>query len=677
MSQCCTRYSFIDDPWGWLDVEIDDDDDEAIQTIDAGTTRWRRIASGTDNRPQGRCSHSLTPIGHSCVLLFGGGYIPIESSQFCHFNDLWLFNGLTAQWKRLETFGERPSPRRGHAAQYHDDRFLVVFGGIMSGEQQQTNEHLDDLWMLDLRSLRWEQWLGPSMASMSHHNLSIQNSVWPSPRRGSLSFIHNGIFYLFGGETTENQEELEIFSLGLPKEVVAQTKQQQPQPQPQQDWKPIWTKCTVSERLVEGCPYPILLHLIQPTPMRNMMHSPSIFCEEDGTLFVFGGIIHPNHINRILFKFQVQQDGNNFHETCIYNNDEEVVWPLTRYFHGGCAVVGSNNFVIAGGVGPEGNASDSYTYNAKSKTWALLDQQNGPGPRNGLCMAPLNKTNLLLFGGGEYQTEYFDDTYVLELVGGVANSSNTNDDETMTTSSTSSSEAKESVPCEPADTTTGNNNNLQSSSTEDDTLTPVELVITAKNKDHGNHGETPSLLVEMTHVETLSTYSEFFRKMFDGPFLEANKKQIPLSEVDPMAASICLEYMREQHRLLLLVGATTTTPPTIRSKLQGMEMEELDSIVTLADMWGMYSFLRLLEEVFSTAHIGDRIEEELVLLEYAKNRGFPKLVRKCLKRIKSRFFGSSKKIMSCEDFMDKCLRDVLVDPMLLQEVKDFVKTSLL
>ena len=76
------------------------------------------------------------------VLVFGGAaWTPDPEADNSygattkHANDAWGLDLSGADgytWHPLETVGDAPSPREGHAAAMLEDRFLVVHGGCAS-----------------------------------------------------------------------------------------------------------------------------------------------------------------------------------------------------------------------------------------------------------------------------------------------------------------------------------------------------------------------------------------------------------------------------------------------------------------------------------------------------------------------------------------------------------------
>ena len=89
---------------------------------------------------------------------------------------------------------ERKPSYRQDAGQWVTDEKLWLFGGISEDRFQL----MQDLWVYDLTSNRWEM---------------IDNEVLPSPRRGSATWTDNkGRLWLFGGVTINHKDNSETLS---------------------------------------------------------------------------------------------------------------------------------------------------------------------------------------------------------------------------------------------------------------------------------------------------------------------------------------------------------------------------------------------------------------------------------------------------------------------------------
>lgn len=110
---------------------------------------WHQIED-TEPLPLSRSGHTLTWIGGSRMVLFGG-----RGSEFDVLNDVWLLdiNERYPKWKELKydlssVLGEMPFPRVGHSA-------TLVLGGkiLVYGGEDSQRRRKDDFWTLDLPAL--------------------------------------------------------------------------------------------------------------------------------------------------------------------------------------------------------------------------------------------------------------------------------------------------------------------------------------------------------------------------------------------------------------------------------------------------------------------------------------------------------------------------------------------
>lgn len=81
------------------------------------------------------------------VIRFGG-----TDGQF-HYNDTWVFDVATRQWKELQCIGFIPSPREGHASALVDD-VMYIFGG-----RGIDGKDLGDLAAFKISSTHADNWL--------------------------------------------------------------------------------------------------------------------------------------------------------------------------------------------------------------------------------------------------------------------------------------------------------------------------------------------------------------------------------------------------------------------------------------------------------------------------------------------------------------------------------------
>nr|DAD38027.1 TPA_asm: hypothetical protein HUJ06_008668 [Nelumbo nucifera] len=92
-----------------------------------------------------RGGQSVTLVGTTLVM-FGG-----EDAKRSLLNDLHILDLETMTWDEMDTVGVPPSPRSGHAAAVHAERYLLIFGG---GSHATC---FNDLHVLDLKSMEWSR----------------------------------------------------------------------------------------------------------------------------------------------------------------------------------------------------------------------------------------------------------------------------------------------------------------------------------------------------------------------------------------------------------------------------------------------------------------------------------------------------------------------------------------
>ncbi|XP_054776787.1 acyl-CoA-binding domain-containing protein 4-like isoform X1 [Prosopis cineraria] len=114
-----------------------------VLTLDLNNMTWRKLAT-TGEGPGPRDSHSAVLEGHK-MIVFGG------TNGFKKVNDIHILDLITLEWVRPECKGSPPSPRESHTATLFGEERLVIFGGSGEGD----SNYLNDLHILDLRTMRW------------------------------------------------------------------------------------------------------------------------------------------------------------------------------------------------------------------------------------------------------------------------------------------------------------------------------------------------------------------------------------------------------------------------------------------------------------------------------------------------------------------------------------------
>ncbi|XP_010259671.1 PREDICTED: acyl-CoA-binding domain-containing protein 4 isoform X2 [Nelumbo nucifera] len=115
-----------------------------VKVFDLQTCTWSTLKT-YGKPPVSRGGQSVTLVGTTLVM-FGG-----EDAKRSLLNDLHILDLETMTWDEMDTVGVPPSPRSGHAAAVHAERYLLIFGG---GSHATC---FNDLHVLDLKSMEWSR----------------------------------------------------------------------------------------------------------------------------------------------------------------------------------------------------------------------------------------------------------------------------------------------------------------------------------------------------------------------------------------------------------------------------------------------------------------------------------------------------------------------------------------
>ncbi|PPD81239.1 hypothetical protein GOBAR_DD21812 [Gossypium barbadense] len=114
-----------------------------VLMLNLNTMVWKTLET-TGQGPGPRDSHSVVLVGTK-MMVFGG------TNGSKKVNDLHVLDLVSKEWIRAECQGVAPSPRESHTATLIGEDKVVIFGG--SGEGGAN--YLNDLHVLDLRTMRW------------------------------------------------------------------------------------------------------------------------------------------------------------------------------------------------------------------------------------------------------------------------------------------------------------------------------------------------------------------------------------------------------------------------------------------------------------------------------------------------------------------------------------------
>ncbi|WOK95002.1 F-box/kelch-repeat protein [Canna indica] len=162
---------------------------------DFGSGRWHQVTNVRPSPPP-RSGHSLTWIGGTYMVLFGG-----RASGYEVLNDVWIFHigDGNPEWKELKLSGlpsETPLPRVGHSATLILGSKILIYGGEDSERRRK-----DDFWVLDVGALQKFQTIGPKKSPRKLWKRLQVEGHHPEYRsfHGACTDRSGHYVYVFGG----------------------------------------------------------------------------------------------------------------------------------------------------------------------------------------------------------------------------------------------------------------------------------------------------------------------------------------------------------------------------------------------------------------------------------------------------------------------------------------------
>ncbi|XAR49121.1 hypothetical protein NMG60_11032193 [Bertholletia excelsa] len=143
-----------------------------VNVFDLQTCTWSSLKT-SGRPPVSRGGQSVTLV-RSSLVIFGG-----QDSKGSFLNDLHILDLETMTWNAIDAVGVPPSPRSGHAATVHADRYLLIFGGGSNATC------FNDLHVLDLQVMEWSR--------------PTQQGEIPGPRAGHAGVTIGENWYIVGG----------------------------------------------------------------------------------------------------------------------------------------------------------------------------------------------------------------------------------------------------------------------------------------------------------------------------------------------------------------------------------------------------------------------------------------------------------------------------------------------
>ena len=141
-----------------------------------------------------RSGHVMCSISNNNFIIHGGECLGKW------FDDTWLYDIKQKKWYSIAVNGTKPIARSSHAITYcEDNNIIALFGGVTRNGSQQEMVHLNDLWILDLKTNdNPREWFWQMI------NL---RGLCPSPRDlPAFMSIGNGKIIVMGGFGLEEME---------------------------------------------------------------------------------------------------------------------------------------------------------------------------------------------------------------------------------------------------------------------------------------------------------------------------------------------------------------------------------------------------------------------------------------------------------------------------------------
>jgi hypothetical protein len=180
-----------------------------IQNIDDQVLIYNDLWYYNTNKLSWLCIAEETPIsersGHVLLSISNNNFIVHGGECLGRwFDDTWLYDIKQKKWMLIAINGRKPIPRSSHSIVYcEDSNIIALFGGITSSSIQQEMVHLNDLWILDMKTNNdprewiWQMLTFPGLC--------------PSPRDlAALMSLGNGKIMIMGGYGLEEIDIEEV-----------------------------------------------------------------------------------------------------------------------------------------------------------------------------------------------------------------------------------------------------------------------------------------------------------------------------------------------------------------------------------------------------------------------------------------------------------------------------------
>ena len=130
---------------------------DELVVFDAVDPEFFRVDPGSSTTPPGRSrGMAVYDSDGDRMLIFGGRARATEHGPYTNFNDVWALNLTTLKWQQLQAFDSPvPIARNNPAGGYNElTGEMIVFGGNSSPSGLSYSPH-NDVWAFDLGNQKW------------------------------------------------------------------------------------------------------------------------------------------------------------------------------------------------------------------------------------------------------------------------------------------------------------------------------------------------------------------------------------------------------------------------------------------------------------------------------------------------------------------------------------------
>lgn len=364
----------------------------------------------------------------SDIYIHGGGICVDGTREWQHYADIWKVSPMTKDIQKIEPVNGNLLRRRGHSAVSYQKRWILIFGGLIRQVGEDQPFLTNDLQIFDLQTFR--------LLSV------IQRGNIPHPRRGHIASQYQDKMIVFGGDSRQFDHPRSIWELDLtPLCELIQSSESSPNPI-ELTWRS--TSCygdfipaqlsltaysyTSSGIFIYGGTYLDYTTMDTATSSQlfffdhrdysfhiyaQQVFSETRFCAtmvhlNDNTLIIYGGTnCNSQYVSTILL-FQLNHFLGAPVELSRKRHSHEFIWNILPLPSEDAALPQARNGMI---LVP--HPRQSYFPLSGTVTAASLSLSQ---PSIISSSSSSLQLSFLMFGGGVYPNEYFNDWWELDIV---------------------------------------------------------------------------------------------------------------------------------------------------------------------------------------------------------------------------------------------------------------------